>query len=148
MILPDVTNAIKLEPDVTRLFIGAFGFEDRSLGWVNYQKDQGPVLSDALLFKYNRPKGTNRAIELQRAITELGVPNPNEVNYDYGARFPGIIEESIDVEFKKKLSIVDEVILNLLRDKENANTASSKSKQTSQRVCKRQRSRSQSHIVD
>ena len=37
MIFPPVTTALKLQQGIKRLFVGTYGFEDRSLGWTNYQ---------------------------------------------------------------------------------------------------------------
>jgi hypothetical protein len=113
MMIPDVSNAMKLSPNVKRLFIGAYGFEDRSLGWTKHQKGQGTILSDALLIQYNQPKGENRIDPLRKAISKLGVRKPAEVSYDYGARFPGSVEESLGEKFSKHLGNIDEVILDI-----------------------------------
>src|ERR1044071_904060 len=113
MKLPAVSNSVKLSQDKNRLFIGAYGFEDRSLGWVDYQKAQGAILSDALLFHYKRPKGKNRIAQLQKAVQILGVSVPSEVIYDYGARFPGNVEESIAEGLTPRIKLMEEVVLDI-----------------------------------
>ena len=42
---PVLLPAAKVMPDRKRLFIGAYGFEQRSLGWSNYQEGQGAILT-------------------------------------------------------------------------------------------------------
>jgi len=113
MRLPGISNSEKLRPNKNRLFIGAYGFEDRSLGWVGYQKEQGAILTDALLFRYKRPKGKNRITQLQKAVQILGVSTPSEVIYDYGARFPGNVEESIAEGLAPRIPFVEEVVLDI-----------------------------------
>src|SRR2546421_3372946 len=113
MKLPAVSNALQLSPSVNRLYIGAYGFEDRSLGWATHQMGRGAVLSSALFFRYTKPKGKNRVTKLRKAISVLGVSNPTEVPYDYGARFPGTVEEKIDSEFSQHISDVEEVVLDI-----------------------------------
>ena len=111
MTLPQVLDAEKLETDEKRrLFIGAYGFEKRSFGgWVNYQ-NKG-VLSYALVFKYEHPKGRNRIKELRMALKRLGVALPVNVCYDTIA--PHNIEDKIYAKLIELLSKTDEVILDI-----------------------------------
>jgi hypothetical protein len=66
-----------------------------------------------LLFDYSRPKGPNRVLELHSNVSALGATQPTVVAYDYGSRFPGSIEETIEVEINKNVVGVDEVIVDI-----------------------------------
>jgi hypothetical protein len=113
MDLPPLSEAVKLKPDAKRLLIAAYGFEDRSLAWTTLQHGSEGLLSHALLFDYSRPKGPNRVLELQSNVIALGATQPTVVAYDYGSRFPGSIEETIEVEINKNVVGVDEVIVDI-----------------------------------
>lgn len=113
MNLPPLLEAVELKPDAKRLLIAAYGFEDRSLGWTTLQSGRGNLLTDALLFDYGQPKGPNRVLELHSAVTGLGAAHPTAVSYDYGSRFPGSIEETIEAEISKHTLGVDEVIVDI-----------------------------------
>jgi hypothetical protein len=65
------------------------------------------------MFRYRRPKGTNRIKEIRDALARLGAKSPVEVNYDYGARFPGNIEEIIDGEFASRIANVEEIVIDI-----------------------------------
>lgn len=108
---PTISAATKLQPDIKRLFIGAYGFEKRSLGWVEYQGEQGAVLNGALAFRYQRPKGRNRIKELQESLAELGVSVLHDLPYD--ASFPYNIEDLIDKKFKDFLLDPEEIVVNI-----------------------------------
>lgn len=110
--LPELAQATKLNPQERRLFIGAYGFEDRSSGWLNLQ-ERGEILTDALMFRYRRPKGKNRRNSIRKALERVGAASPIEVTYDYSARFPGNIEEIIDAEFVKNAFDVDEIVVDI-----------------------------------
>jgi len=111
MIFPPVTTALKLQQGIKRLFVGTYGFEDRSLGWTNYQSGQGAILCAALLLRYKHPKGKNRIAELKKSLANLGISQPQEVYYDL--RFPYNIENIIDKKFKTLLAEVEEVVLDI-----------------------------------
>jgi hypothetical protein len=113
MNLPPLSEAVKLKPDAKRLLIAAYGFEDRSLGWTSHQSGRGRLLAHALLFDYSQPKGPNRVLELQSAVTALGATQPTAVSYDYGSRFPGSIEETIEAEISEHTLGMDEVIVDI-----------------------------------
>lgn len=108
MTFPAISEAAKLSPSRDRLLIGAYGFEKRSLGWANYQMEQGEILAAALVFRYKRPKGRNRIRELRRALARLGVSVPVDASYD--ARFPhnieGIIEEKLSAVSKGRSEVI------------------------------------------
>ncbi|MFZ3060208.1 MAG: hypothetical protein WA102_10805 [Candidatus Methanoperedens sp.] len=111
MIFPEVSLAAKLQPNKSRLFIGAYGFEWRSLGWANYQLQQGVILNRACVFKYNRPKGKNRIHELQKILVELGIKKPKDIPYD--AKYPYNIEEVVATEFNNLLTDFEEIIVDI-----------------------------------
>ncbi|MBU0576910.1 hypothetical protein KJ654_04630 [Patescibacteria group bacterium] len=111
MTFPVVSSAAKLQPDSKRLFIGAYGFEQRSLGWSNYQKEQGDILNLALLFRYVHPKGKNRIKELRLALTEIGVST--RVDIPYNVYSPHNIEDIFSQKLGQVLSEIDEVIVDI-----------------------------------
>ncbi len=106
-----ISAARKLQPGKRRLFIGAYGFEDRSLAWADYQKEQGDILNTALIFQYGHPKGENRILELRKILVGLGVASPNDIQCDLQSLHD--IEDVIDKEFRITLLKMDEVIIDI-----------------------------------
>jgi len=109
--LPAITVAEQLVSDRRRLLIAAYGFEDRSLGWVHSQKDAGCILSGALIFRYVHSKGRNRVSALRKAIVPLGVTSPLDACYNLSA--PHSIEDSIGNKLAQLLPGIDEVIVDV-----------------------------------
>jgi hypothetical protein len=103
---PPVQLATQLG-DQKRLFIGAYGFEKRSLGWLRHQLN--PSLTTAIVFNYKHPKGKNKIAELRRELTRLGAKRHRDLECD--VRFPYPIEDVLDVEFKDLG--YDEVVLDI-----------------------------------
>jgi len=102
--------ATKLSRGPKRLFISAYGFEDRTLGWISYQEGQGKILTESLIVKYLPSKGENKADEIRKGLRKIGIDFPNEWEFDISE--PGEIEERI----KKKIGSIDkyeEVILDV-----------------------------------
>lgn len=95
---PSLKAAARLRRKARRLFIGAYGFEDRSLGWATHQLRRNYVLNHAIIFRYKHPKGKNKIPELRRALAELGVRKPTDIRCD--VRYPYPIEDLLDAEFK------------------------------------------------
>lgn len=89
--------AAKLDRDKRRLYIGAYGFEDRSLGWAIHQWPDRRVLKDAVVFKYRHAKGKNKVKELSGHLAQLGVEKPLHLTCD--VRNPSPLEESLDAAF-------------------------------------------------
>jgi hypothetical protein len=108
---PDVSPAVKLEPDKNRLFIGSYGFEPRSLGWVNHQEELFGILNSSVVFRYKHPKGRNRIKQLQRALNELG-SNSIE-NITYNVHSPHNLENIIDKKFQNLFYNIDEIIIDI-----------------------------------
>jgi len=108
---PEVAAAAPLAPRKKRMFIGAYGFEDRSLGWTRLQQEQGPILSQALLFRYKHPKGKNRRPELQRALERIGGEAANDIVYD--AKLPLDIENLIEPRFEKIVPTLTEIVIDI-----------------------------------
>ncbi len=111
MNLPAILPASKLEPATNRLHIGAYGFEERSLGWTRFQSVQGSILRNSMIFRYTHPKGRNRTQELRQALLVLGVLSPNEARYN--ARFPHEIEQITDKALDNSLLSCDEIVLDI-----------------------------------
>ena len=94
MKFPDILSAAKLESNSKkRLFIGAYGFEPRSLGWIDLQTKQGAILDDAIIVEYKTPKGENLIEELRQGLTKIGCSKLTNIPYNTYA--PYNIEESL-----------------------------------------------------
>jgi len=116
MELPKLTSAQKLKFKEKRLFIGAYGFEDRTLGWINYQKPHVDIISDALMFRYNPSKGQqnnpNKIEEFQQALKAIGLRHkPKDIKYNWF--MPQNIENEVEDYFDTKLQDVNEVIVDI-----------------------------------
>jgi hypothetical protein len=111
---PDLCKAKKLATGSNRLFIGAYGFEDRSIAWNLMQSSEvsKPIVTSALLIKYNSPKGKNKIQELKRLLKLNGVSNSIfEIPYDLyeNEDIESVIESAISTHAKG----YDEVVLDL-----------------------------------
>lgn len=95
---PEIVKATRRLGDGDRLFVGAAGFEERSLGWVRHLCGQKP-LSQAWVFKYLQPKGKNRVEELKTALRELGAKSVRQIPYRVMA--PERIEDVLAKEFSE-----------------------------------------------
>src|SRR5258707_1864238 len=111
MNLPSVRSARKLSATGRRLFVGAYGFEKRSLGWVYHQNGQGSILERALRFRYENPKGRNKTLQLRDALNRLGANKIDELPYD--TLDPGMMEDSVEDVFCELSQEVDEVVLDI-----------------------------------
>ena len=96
MMFPELSKAVKLEPSSKRVFIGAYGFEKRSLGWLHYQRNQGCILKNGLIFQYTHPKGNNLIDDLRKALQVLCAGVIQEISYD--ASVPHAIEDIIEAQ--------------------------------------------------
>jgi hypothetical protein len=108
---PNILPASKLEPGRKRLFIGAYGFEDRSLGWLECQKKNEKILDYALMIKYKNPKGENRINEIQQELKTIGIDNPGNIVYDVLS--PHSIENLLYDEFENIFPQIDEIVLDI-----------------------------------
>lgn len=111
MQFPAVTPVSQLDSHHRRLLITAYGFEERALGWPESQYECAPSLSQALIFRYVRPKGRNRIAALRRAVARLCTSLPVEVRYD--VRSPHTVETHLDLALKSELNRVDEVVVDI-----------------------------------
>lgn len=116
MNLPKLKTTQKLKPNTRRLFVGAYGFEDRTLGWVNYQKSQDDIIKNALMFRYAPSKGQqdnpNKIDDLQQALRIIGV-HGRFYEIEYNWQLPQDIENKIEGYFETKLKDIDEVIVDI-----------------------------------
>ncbi len=112
MKLPPLSQAQTLVPGRRRIFIGSYGFEDRSLGWFTLQPKNKPVLKRALMVRYQQPKGTNRISEIRAALASLGVNAPVDVAYDVeaGEPFEYLFDEAIS---RCDVSSFDEIVVDV-----------------------------------
>lgn len=118
MIFPDLTNAEKITTTGQRLFVGAYGFEDRTVGWLNYQSEtsKNEILTKALMFRYDpettAKKSPNKIKELQKLLKKLGCfDNINEIGYNWES--PNSIEDEIEDFFYDNLKYFKEVIVDV-----------------------------------
>jgi hypothetical protein len=109
--LPPLNSATQLESGARRVFIGAYGFEDRSLGWARFQGQRSQVLSAALVFRYRRPKGKNKVGPLQDLLGRLGASKPTDIPFH--ALSPGNFERTIEDALGPLLLDADEVVLDI-----------------------------------
>lgn len=111
MMFPDIKSADELTDEIARLFIGAYGFEDRTLGWINYQSGRGHILSSAVPIHYNNPKGRNKIKQLYNALSDAGAINISKVNYDHNS--PHIFHESLKNALISSFTSVEEIIVDI-----------------------------------
>ncbi len=116
MNLSELNSAQILEPNGRRLFIGAYGFEHRTLGWLEYQKSQKDIINHALMFRYNPSKGhennPNKIKEVNKALTAIGAHHqPDEIIYSW--LMPQGVENDIEDYFASHLKNFNEVIVDV-----------------------------------
>ncbi len=109
--LPNIQPMSALPPGPERLFLGAYGFEDRSLVWVKSQRSQQDILSKAILIRYLHPKGNNRVKELKQGLTSLGAKRVIDLPYDVSS--PHDLERLINYDLSRDAGKVDEIIVDV-----------------------------------
>ena len=119
MDLTDLNKASILSRNKERLFLGAYGFEDRTLGWLEHQikKENYDVISCALMFKYASESSSNRSpnkiSELRAAIERLGCQSKAISEIPYNWEMPWDLEYEIEEYFTKNLRNIDEVVIDI-----------------------------------
>ena len=108
---PRVTPAAELGRNTKRVYIAAYGFEDRSLGWAQKARSLAPDKNSSILFKYENPKGPNRIRELRALLRKAGITRMNEINYQINALAP--LEESVEKAFSGINDETEEVVLDI-----------------------------------
>lgn len=111
MQFPALKEAAKLDTKKQRLFIGAYGFEPRTLGWVNFQEGQGGILNKTIMFRYIHSKGRNRIRDLRKALANLGVPTPIEITHDLLS--PHDVENKLSRKLVQNLTEIEEIVLDV-----------------------------------
>ncbi len=104
-------SVTKLFPDKERLFLGACGFEPRSLGWVGKQKGQKEIFSSAFLIKYSNPKGRNLEKELRLALSNLCIKKPENISYDVNS--PYDIENKLREKLEPCFNDMEEIVIDI-----------------------------------
>lgn len=95
-----------------RVFIGAYGSEERALGWLQRQREHGPILRRGLLFRYEHTKGhKNRISEGRDALRRLGKPKITEVTYNTWE--PWRVEDAAAQAFQESLPGAEEVVIDV-----------------------------------
>ena len=111
MQFPALKEAAKLGTNKRRLFIGAYGFEPRTLGWVDFQEGQGGILSKAIMFHYIHRKGPNRIRDLRKALANIGTPTPIDIPHDLLS--PHDIENKLSRKLVQNLADIEEIVLDV-----------------------------------
>lgn len=111
MTFPARSLASKLQPDKKRLFIGAYGFEKRSIGWAFYQKGQGNILNQALIIRYSPSKGRNRIKLLKQTLSRIGVST--SVDFHFNLHSPHNVEDSLSQKLESMLPEIEEVVIDI-----------------------------------
>ena len=118
MKLPDLKKAEKITTTIPRLFVGAYGFEERTVGWLNYQSEnnQNDILTKALMFRYDpgtdANKSPNKIRVLQELLSKLGCfDDISEIGYNWES--PNSIEDEIEDFFHDNLKYFEEVIVDV-----------------------------------
>jgi CspA family cold shock protein len=109
--LPSIQPVGTLRPGPERLFLGAYGFEDRSLGWVQSQNSQRNLLSKAIFIRYRHPKGKNRVKELIQGLKSLGAKRVIDLPYDVSS--PHDFEGLIKYKLRSEILNFDEIIVDV-----------------------------------
>ncbi len=111
IIFPGLKKAEKLKTLKRRLLITAYGFEERSLGWSQFQKDNKAVLENAIIVKYENPKGKNKIAELKKNLKSIGIRNPVDLRYNV------LGSDNIETEIENKLENLipqcEEIVLDI-----------------------------------
>lgn len=110
MKLPDLKHATILKEGPRRLFIGAYGFEDRALGWIQIQKNLN-ILSSAIMIRYKHSKGINKVMCLRDRLFHFGANKIEEV--EYNVRMPYNLENDVEEKFNKKFDGIDEILIDI-----------------------------------
>ncbi len=105
---PPLATAAKLTDTARRLFIGAYGFEDRQTGWCDLKGHSRGIVKDALVFKYKNPKGKNRVKDLKARLNALGA---DITSLEYDTAIPQSVEDLVS----ERLSSLDydEIIVDI-----------------------------------
>jgi hypothetical protein len=113
MNFPNINSAQLLTEGLRkRLFIGAYGFEERSIGWADFQNKKGSkkILSKAILIKYEPKKGNNRVEPLRKCLGKIGIVSPEELEFNY------LPIDDIEVRLSKSMKNIndfEEIILDI-----------------------------------
>ena len=108
MRLPIAERAADLVEGPRRVFVGAFGFEKRSLAWPLLQSGR-QVIETAVVAKYAPSKGKNRIAALTDGLELLGCESIHEVPYDVTS--PHTLEGKLQAAFSTTAHDVDEVVV-------------------------------------
>ena len=108
---PPVTPVAELGRDTKRVYVAAYGFEDRSLGWAQKAHGLAPDKNSSILFKYENPKGENRVEELRALLRKAGITRRSEIKYQINSL--SSLEDSVEKAFSGINDKVEEVVLDI-----------------------------------
>ena len=111
IIFPDLKEATVISPNRKVLLITAYGFEERSLGWTEFQIKHKAKINSAIVVKYENPKGKNKVRELKKNLKSLGIESFAELPYDGN----GVedIEKKIEEKINDIYEFFDEIIIDV-----------------------------------
>jgi hypothetical protein len=113
-LFPSLCRAAPLKDESRRLYIGAYGAEERALGWLALQAKSKIRLKklDALLFQYVNPHGLNQGGKARALVRSIGGRLLLDQPYDH--RAPRGMEESFDQRRIKDLcSEYEEIVIDI-----------------------------------
>jgi hypothetical protein len=108
--LPDLTDAQVLQPSTKRLYIGAYGFEERTLGWFKTQTRLGSDVR-CLMIKYSPSKGKNKTTEIDEELKRLGIKDLKYLRHD--VYNPNDFEEKLGKALELDKKLVEEIIVDI-----------------------------------
>jgi hypothetical protein len=108
--LPGIDAIPSALPNMKRLFIGAYGFEERAWEWLSKQKSK--CLASAILVNYANPKGNNRKDKIDAEIKRLRVKKVNTIDFNING------SPSFEINFSEKILPreivgIDEVVVDI-----------------------------------
>lgn len=113
MNLPNINLATKLKKNIKRLFIGAYGFEDRSTGWLEHQQKQGIILDLACMIKYKNPKGRNRIKRIRQIFEKIGINQNKITEIVFDVKSPFNIETNLSERLLNLLTQYEEIVIDI-----------------------------------
>lgn len=108
---PLLTQPSYLDSNKKTLLISSYGFEDRTLGWTNYQVTNQGKLSHVLMYKYSPKKGDNKIKQINANLEKLGISKSNCTTLDYNVNSPNLVEFELS-DFLQKMNF-DEIVVDI-----------------------------------
>lgn len=98
--IPIIESVDAIIDEQNAIYIAAYGLEERSSAWLNFQIERKGKVNNALMFRYERPKGNNRISEMRNLLSIMGIKKPFEYGFDF---ISGRDEESLVLDYILKV---------------------------------------------